>query len=572
MKVLLVEDSAADARLVLELLADAHASSVNLVHASGLSAALERLASETFDAVLLDLGLPDARGLDALEPVLAAAPEVPVVVLSGQRDERLAVEAVQHGAQDYLLKGQGDGHLLARALRYAIERKRGELHVQHLANHDGLTGLPNRRLLLDRLGQAIARSRRGQRMLALVFFDLDRFKEVNDTCGHAAGDELLQAVAGRLAGAVRECDTVARLGGDEFTVVLPEVVDVADVERFAAKIFDLFRAPFLIAGREQVMTASLGIGLYPRDGQTAEELLRVADAAMYGAKKHGGDRFHYHSDEAPRPRRTPDLGGALRRAIEGDELELYYQPRVEGATGRIVGAEALLRWRHPELGLLAPARFLPLAAELALLVPLGDRVLRDACAQARAWRVAHPELDLGIAVNVSGLELGRRDLRARVRRALAQSGLEPGALELQLTENGLARNDSDADGALGRLRAEGVRIAIDDFGTGYSSLDRLRRFPISALLIDRRFVARAPHRAADGAIVSAIVTMAHGMGLDAIAEGVESAAQVDFLRAHDCDEMQGFHFGPPMPAAELETRLRFAAAGGPPAATRRAHV
>jgi EAL domain-containing protein (putative c-di-GMP-specific phosphodiesterase class I) len=300
---------------------------------------------------------------------------------------------------------------------------------------------------------------------------------------------------------------------------------------------------------------------------------------MYRAKNHGGDDVRAasasdapaasggHSPAASGGRSpaasqvrepdlsTPDLASSLRGALAGDELVLHYQPRVEGSTGRIVGAEALLRWRHPDHGLLPPARFLPLAQELSLLVPIGNRVLREACTQAKAWRAARPDLDFRISVNLSGHEFGRRDVRTRVRRALAESGLEPAALEIELTENGLMRDESDAVEALTGLRNEGVRISIDDFGTGYSSLDRLRRFPISGLKIDRRFVEHAPLSPDDGAIVAAIVTMAHGMGLEVIAEGVETRPQAEFLRSLECDEMQGYLFGAPMPPAEFAKHL-----------------
>lgn len=296
MKVLLVEDNLADARLVQEILREADPMGFDLAHCRGLGDALNLLGFEKVDAVLLDLGLPDARGLEALIPIRQADPDIPVVVLSAHADENLAIEAVQNGAQDYLLKGRGDGALLARALRYAVERKRAELRIRHLAHYDALTDLPNRRLLLDRLGQALARTRRERKMLALLFLDLDHFKVINDTLGHAAGDELLKAVAARLLGCMRECDTVARLSGDEFTLVLPEVSHVEDTSRFAVKVLQALHGPFYIAGREEFISASIGIGLYPNDGDSVEALLRCADAAMYQAKRQGRNRYQFHSD------------------------------------------------------------------------------------------------------------------------------------------------------------------------------------------------------------------------------------------------------------------------------------
>jgi diguanylate cyclase (GGDEF)-like protein len=294
MRVLLVEDSAADARMVREALKDVAASNYELVHVSRLDHGLGQLESGLFDAVLLDLELPDAWGLTALARVRNAAPDTPIVVLSGQSDEALALKAVKNGAQDYLLKDRRDGVRLSRSLRYAIERKRAELRIQHLADHDGLTGLPNRRLLVDRLSQTLARMQREKKMLALLFLDLDHFKLVNDCLGHAAGDELLKGVASRLSACVRACDTVARLGGDEFLLVLPEVRNVGDVDRFAAKVLGIFKVPFEVAGHSQHISASVGISLYPDDAESAEVLLRTADAAMYRAKdqEHGVYQFY----------------------------------------------------------------------------------------------------------------------------------------------------------------------------------------------------------------------------------------------------------------------------------------
>ena len=546
MRVLLVEDSVADARFVRETLFETDRNGFDLVHVRRLSEALARLSSESFDAVLLDLGLPDARGLEALSPVRDAVPDVPVVVLSGLSDEDVAVEAVQSGAQDYLLKGQGDGGLIARSLRYAVERKRAEQHIHHLATHDGLTGLPNRRLLLDRLGQALASTRREKRLLALLFLDLDGFKAVNDTFGHAIGDQVLQDVASRLSACVRESDTVARLGGDEFTIVLQEISHPQDANRFAAKILEAFEAPFSLRGHHHRVSASIGIGLYPNDGESPEALMRAADLAMYRAKQRGSAHYEFHSDSlrlGPPERQL--LGSRLRHALEDAEFVLHYQPRIDARSGKVVGTEVLLRWEHPEWGLVLPSRFIPLAEEMGLIESIGEWVMRRACAQAQEWNAAGAGEPLLVSVNLSSREFGGKHLRQTVERALHDSGLTPSALELELTESGLARNEGEAIVSLRELHAMGVRISIDDFGTGYSSMSRLRRFPIDALKIDRSFVEEVVTDRGDAAIVAALITMGHGMRLRVTAEGVEAADQMAFLRRHECDEMQGYFFGAP---------------------------
>ena len=548
MRVLLVEDNAADARMVREALKDVTSSKFDLVHVSRLDHALGQLESEGFDVVLLDLELPDARGLGALARVRNAVPDVPVVVSSGHGDEALALEAVKNGAQDYLLKDRRDGMILSRSLRYAIERNRAELRIQYLADHDGLTGLPNRRLLLDRLSQALARTQREKKMLALLFLDLNHFKLLNDSLGHAAADELLKGVASRLSGCVRECDTVARLGGDEFTLVLPEATNIEDVDRFAVKVLDVFKIPFRVAGSSQHVSASVGISLYPDDADSAEALLRTADAAMYRAKEQGHDVHQFYSRAlASEAAGRLLLGNSLRHAIEEKEFFLHYQPRVSAHNGEIVGMEALLRWQHPTRGLLKPAQFVPLAEEMGLMVPIGHWVLWNACAQGQAWRLSGLASDLQISVNLSAREFSRKDLRRTVERVLDDTRLPPSCLELELTESGIMRDEEATTGTLRELNEMGVRITIDDFGTGYSSLTRLKAFPINALKIDRSFVKDLTKTRCDTAIVTAIITMGHGLELRVIAEGVEEAEQMELLKLQGCDEMQGYYFSAPQP-------------------------
>ncbi len=563
MKVLLVEDSAADARLVREMLrATAHRPAVELVHASQLEDALTLLRDQPFDVVLLDLGLPGVTGLDALSPVQRAVPDVPIVVLSGHHDDTVALQAVQNGAQDYLMKGEGDGALLTRALRYAVERKRTEQQIQHLADHDGLTNLPNRRLLMDRLEHSLALTQRANKLLAVLFLDLDGFKPVNDTYGHAEGDRMLLEVAKRLTSCVRESDTVARIGGDEFTVLLPEVSSFGDVQRFANKVLHALATPMQIGGRDVAMSASMGISVYPWDGEDADGLLRSADSAMYQAKQEGSVAvFCSGSMRQPMPERLHIMQG-LRRAVENDELVVHYQARVDAHSWATCGVEALVRWEHPQLGLLYPSQFIPLAEEMGMMRRLGEWVLHRACETVRDWNEDRPGTPLRLSVNLSSREFEDRRVCSTIQHVLAETGFEPRWLELELTEGGLMRNEIDTGATLRSLRDMGIGIAIDDFGTGYSSLGRLRHFPIDGLKIDRSFVRGITTNPIDDAIVSAIVMMGHGMNMRVTAEGVEEDQQRTWLAAQDCDELQGFLFGQPA-AAETMAEAFHATNGGP---------
>ena len=434
------------------------------------------------------------------------------------------------------------------------ERRLADQRVVHMAHHDALTGLPNRMLLADRVGQAIARAHRSGGMLAVLFLDLDRFKNVNDSFGHAVGDLLLTAVASRLTASRREDDTVARLGGDEFIVSLPDIAGAAEAETVAARILADLAKPFAISGHELHADASIGIALYPRDGHSPETLMRNADTAMYHAKDSGRANYQFFSAQmTERVNRRLSTETNLRRALERGEFILHYQPLVNLATGRIEGAEALLRWPQEDDRIVSPAEFIPIAEDTGLIVPLGEWVLLEALAQARAWQTQWPELR--IAVNLSARQFRQENLIDMIERALGDSGLAPSLLELELTEGMLMHNVEEAVRILRRLDEIGVRLAIDDFGTGYSSLSYLKRFPIHTLKIDRSFVRDISTDPDDAAIVTAIVAMAGSLNLQVTAEGVETDEQAAFLRSLACDRAQGFHFGRPMPAAEFAALL-----------------
>ena len=429
------------------------------------------------------------------------------------------------------------------------ERRNAELRLDHLAHHDPLTGLPNRLMFRNQLKKSIGLAARGERQLAVLFIDLDRFKEVNDTLGHAVGDELLVAVTQRLEGRLRSGDTLARLGGDEFICVTEDVKDAHEVSAVAEQLIALLSQPFNIVEHEIYVAASIGICLYPADGEDVDTLVRNADTAMYQAKAHGRSRCHFYTPEMTTyAQERIRLEALLRRAIEADELTVHYQLKVD-IEGRPTGAEALLRWNNAELGAISPVRFIPLAEETGFIVELGEWVLRQACQQMMAWRAAGLVVPK-VAVNVSVKQLERGDIVETVRAVLDATGLPPAALELEITES-VIMNIEDALAILKRLHQLGVHLAVDDFGTGYSSLSYLKLLPINTLKIDRSFVIGIGGNAGDEAIIRTVIALARSLKLSTVAEGVDSAHQVDFLRAHGCNEIQGFFFGKPQPADEF---------------------
>jgi diguanylate cyclase (GGDEF)-like protein/PAS domain S-box-containing protein len=426
------------------------------------------------------------------------------------------------------------------------DRKRAEEHLLHTAHHDALTGLPNRALLADRLRREIARARRGDRPFALHLVDLDGFKSINDVLGHVIGDKFLKVVAERLQSIARAGDTVARIGGDEFGILQSRVTRSEEAAELAARILRLVSEPYQFAGERICINASVGTTLHPADGSEAEELLKNADLAMYRAKADGGNlvRF-YAADMNARAQEARHLDSELRLAVDERQFVLFYQPQVELKTGRIVGAEALLRWRRPGRGIVAPGEFLARAEENGLIVPINEWVLRQACRDAKSWqRAGFPPLRVG--VNLSAVQFRKQSVPLLVARTLADTGLDPGQLDLELTESIVMTNTEAVAADLRQLRELGVSISIDDFGTGYSSLTYVKNFPVDRLKIDQCFIRDLPTDPSDAAIVRAIVSLGHSLELRIVAEGVEIAEQLERLRAEDCDEVQGFYLGKPM--------------------------
>ena len=686
-RLLLVEDNPGDARLLQEMLSEPGLHRTELTHVESMSEAETCLAKRAIDIILLDLGLPDAQGLDGVRRARGSAPHIPLVVLTGRDDEALADQALQEGAEDYLIKGQIDSRGLLRAVHYAIERKimeealfvekeRAEvtlnsigdavissdplgiitflnvvaekmtgwtrdeavgrplaevfigvdansreatpnpaarafeqsrtvhlptgclliprdkpevpieasvspmynregsatgsvivfrdvssaramaLEMTHSFEHDFLTGLPNRLLLNDRIGQAIALAPRHKKQVAVLFLDLDGFKHINDSLGHPVGDKLLQSIAKRLVGCVRSSDTVSRQGGDEFVVLLSEAEQWEDAVIVAQRMLKAVAQAHPVDNHDLHVTTSIGVSVYPDDGQDAETLIKNADTAMYQAKENGRQSYQFFKPAMNvRAVERQSIEESLRHALDNEEFVLHYQPKVNLRTGAITGAEALIRWNHPTRGVVSPAQFVPIAEDSGLIRPIGNWVLREACQQARIW------IDAGLppatmAVNVSATELSDETYVQHLFATLSRTRMEPKSLELELTESVLMKHAHSAAIILQALRRTGVQVALDDFGTGYSSLSYLRDFPIDSLKIDQSFVSEVTSVDEDTSIVTAVISMARSLGLRVVAEGVETLDQLEFLQAHACDEAQGYYFSRPVPAAEFAELLR----------------
>jgi diguanylate cyclase (GGDEF)-like protein/PAS domain S-box-containing protein len=503
-----------------------------------------------------------------LDADLAAVQEL----LSGERDlyenEKRYVHAEGHVVWIQLnvtLVKDGDGrplHFIAQ-MQDITERKRAQAELAHQALHDPLTGLPNRLLFTDRLEVALARLARRGGAVAVLFLDLDRFKLINDSHGHEVGDQVLMEMASRLGGILRPSDTLSRFGGDEFTILCDDLSSEEDASQVAERIAEALAAPFPLADREVFLSASIGIALGRDRAMSAGALLRDADAAMYGAKERGRSRYVIY-DGAMRLRGAERLETetALRRAIEREELRVHYQPEVELATGRVVGVEALVRWAHPERGLVAPGEFIPVAEDTGLIAPIGEWVLREACRQARTWQGEYGDAPIRMAVNLSGRQLAREGLRDTVANALADADLLPELLCLEITESALAEDPVAARETLRSLKRLGVCLAIDDFGVGFSSLSQIRQLPpVDVIKIDRSFVSGLGRNREDEAIVASVISLARALEVETIGEGVETAEHARALRELGCDHAQGFLFSRPVPPAELGELLAAAELG-----------
>ena len=684
--VLLIENDPEEARLIHKMFEDQGSYSFALTHVDCLADAEAHLALEAVDVVLLDLGCPDAPGLEGVLRTHAAARGASIVVLSSQTDEAIAVQAVTDGAQDYLIKGQIESRELMRALRSSVSRKileetlfseksraqvtldsigdavictdtadkisflnpiaermtgwslkeafglplseafrimdastgktaadpivkavgqgrtttlpanciltRRDGHqifiedsvapilgsdgvaagtvpvfrdvsaargltdkITHLAEHDALTGLPNRLLLNDRLNQATAHADRKGNQVAVLFLDLDGFKHINDSLGHSAGDKVLQSVAQRLQECLRSPDTVSRQGGDEFVVLLQDLHHSEQAANSAKRMLKSVAEPHSIDGHELHVTASIGISVYPEDGLDAETLIKNADTAMYQAKEAGRQMYRFFTAEMNvQAVERQSIEEDLRCALGRQELSLHYQPIVNLKTGAITGAEALLRWTHPTRGSIPPAQFIPVAEDSGLILPIGAWVLKEACLQAKAWLEAGlPAITL--SVNVSALQFRSEGFLETLTKILDETGMNPKSLDIEVTESALMGRGKPGGPILDTMRGKGMHVAIDDFGTGYSSLSYLRNLPLDALKIDQSFVRQISGAVGDTSIVSAVIGMGRNLKLKVIAEGVETAEEMAFLMAQECDEAQGYFFSQPVNAYDFAKLL-----------------
>ena len=534
--------------------------------------ALAILKIINFNLVISDINMGGISGLDLVPLVLERTPDTVVVMISGQQTVNSAIEAMRAGAFDYITKPLDLRHVetaVKRALAHhdlLTQKRLYENHleglikertaeIEHLAYHDGLTDLPNRVLFEDRCTQAIAIAHRSHNLVAVMLVSLDQLKKVTESLGHAAGDVVLTEAAARLQCCVTNGDTVARFEGDEFALLLTNVTETASLTEVARAIRQVFNAPFGLGEQEVYVSTSVGISLFPSNGEDSGTILRNAVAALYRAKKQGGNNCQFYSaDMNALAVKRLELETSMRRAIENEEFVTHYQPVVNLASRAVVGSESLVRWQHPQLGLLPPARFIGLAEDTGLILDIGDFVLRDACARTRAWH-DRGFGGLRIAVNISARHFQEQDLSERLVEILGETRLDPKSLELELTETSIMENTDVAVKVLARIRKLGVRVAIDDFGTGYSSLSYLKNLPIDTVKLDQSFVAGATSDPDDAALVMAIVTLAHNLRLRVIAEGVETEDQVAFLRRLKCDEAQGFLFGKPMPPEMFESAM-----------------
>lgn len=536
------------------------------VGVSDPSIALARIHAERPDVLLLDLMMPRVSGFEILAKV-RADPHLklmPVIVMTSASDATTKLQVLELGATDFLEKPVDPSELTLR-LRNTMAFK---AYHDRLVYFDPLTGLPNRRLFLSQLASSVRRARRSQAVCALMHIDVDRFKQINESLGHRIGDTLLKSIAQRLQVCIRNTGSMPRIGdqpanlsmcrvgGDEFAALVPDFARIDDVEVIARRVIAVMSRPFDIEGHELFVSASAGIAAFPHDGDEPETILRHAEAALTHSKQRGRNTYSFYSSGLnAKALERLTLENQLRRALQRDEFRLHYQPKLSVTTGRVVGAEALIRWAHPDLGLVPPGRFIPIAEESTLITEIGNWVLQEACRQCRDWSDIGLE-PISVSVNASSPQFRDRRLLEDVTRALRNSGLNPHRLTIELTESMLMANSQESMEALKALKALGVGLSLDDFGTGFSSLAYLKRMPLDELKIDRSFVTGVPEDSDSGAIVSAVIALAHNLGLTVLAEGVELAKQLDFLRDRECDQYQGFLTAKPMPNADFVEFVR----------------
>ncbi len=564
LRLLIVDDSPEDQELYMRLLRSG-AITYAIATAESGEEGLAKLQADTIECILLDYNLPDMNGLEFLHEISNGNGGAPaaVVMLTGQGNEAIAVEAMKQGAHDYIVKNALTLERLAHSIQGAVEKvtlhhelKKANDQIERLAFYDPLTGVANRNLFRDRIEQSIRLGKRFKEKFGFLLLDLDQFKEVNDTMGHLAGDRLLQEFTQRLKSCVRESDTIARLGGDEFAIILENMNNTLAPDAVANKIIDQCTHSIKLQGKEVKISCSIGISVFPDDAENFDGLLMNADTAMYRAKDGGRNGFRFFTPEMnEQATYRKNLQMDLEQALDNGEFEIYYQPIVDLKEMRLQCAEALLRWSHPKRGSVSPAEFIPVAEETRLIVPIGEWVFRAVCQQVKIWKEnnLHPPR---VAVNLSSWQLQQEDFLDVVKRILENTKADPKWFSMEITESVLMDEDDHGVTTLENLRKMGIYIALDDFGTGYSSLGYLRSLPIDIIKIDRSFIQDIPSNLDEMAITEAIIAMSHRLGLKAVAEGIETDEQLEFLHSTNCDYGQGFYFGKATAAKEFEETLR----------------
>ncbi len=549
--ILIIEDDEDDYCLACDLLTEAYGQDLNPDWEATWEGGMDALHAESHDVYLIDYRLGARDGLDLIKEANEHGCQAPIIVLTGQDSHDIDLRAMEVGATNYLVKSRITADQLARAIRYGINRKSTERRLAGCVQYDVLTGLANRSLFSTSLKSAIAQSKRSKRLVAVLLLDLDRFKDVNDTMGYSIGDKLLQGVSERLLGCVRETDTVARLSGDEFAVIATNLKSEKGAATVADKIIDALAETFEFEGTILYAGVSIGISLITSDVDDPSEYLKNADVALYQAKAESGCAYCFF-DEAMNAREQAfrSMKIDIRAALEQGQFELHYQPKIRVDNGAVSGVEALLRWSHPERGMVAPDKVIPVAEASGLIMPLGAWVLNEACAQIGAWqKLGLPAIP--VAVNTSALQFKQADFFDTVARTISTSGIAPDMLELEITESVIMDQSKGTNVQIQNLHDLGVRISIDDFGTVYSSLGLLAKTPVHGLKVDRSFVEKLTDDAKQAAVVKTIIALAKNLHLSVVAEGVETKSQFDFLREHGCGEIQGWYISPALSADQF---------------------
>ncbi len=551
--ILHIEDSEADIHLVTEQLHRKSRTNYKIENSSTLSTAIEKLKDHSYDIIFLDLSLPDSTGIDTLEKVRRCNRDTPIIVLTGSHDETIINEVIHYGAQDYIHKDEFSLKIIDRTIRYAIERKKTEKELQLLAHHDALTKLSNRPIFMDRLKHALENTKRQviENHVVVMLLDLDNFKTINDTMGHAVGDALLIQVANRLKNCVRDTDTVARLGGDEFTILYENVKDLSTVNAIANKIINTLAEPFIIDNRPIFTTCSIGVSSSNDEKDVnAESILKNSDIVMYAAKKKGGNQVGFFTRELQVTAQIRNnLEKNLRVAIEEDQLELYFQPQIDIQTGKLYGAEALVRWSHPDYGIIPPNGFIPALDDTGLIIPATEWIIANALGLWEQWlKQGIVNEDMHVSINIPPKFIRQQKAYETISEICSNFSLQKHQIEFELTEDAFIDITPKNLEALKNLKEDGFRLAIDDFGSGYSSLGYLKAFPIDCLKLDRIFVKDIIDSPKDAAIAEAMIELCNKIGVNLIAEGVDSQEKLNLLEDLGCKIIQGFYFSKPLPA------------------------